>query len=187
MTTPSTPTPDSAGWIEWKGGDNPPTLARTVIDVRFRDGDQTGDVAGFFRWYHLGDSSDIIAYRLSDRLANERSAREAVKPSDQSAVAGAMERLEAQNAELQGLLVTHEITSERLVARVKALEDGLRSRMIQAYLVGAESMAFGSSGHAAIQQKAERWVDEIVALLGSTEGKFAENANCSGSEGRDDG
>lgn len=58
--------PDADGWINWNGGKC--LLPNgTIVDVRFGYG---GEIlsriwpAEFYRWYHHGDSHDIIAYRI---------------------------------------------------------------------------------------------------------------------------
>lgn len=52
------------GWIEWNGGECPvePDLR---VGVKLRDGKQWDDkTAEIFRWNHVDNSHDIIAYRV---------------------------------------------------------------------------------------------------------------------------
>lgn len=53
------------GWINWGGGKHPPVSTKTVVDVKFKDGQvQSGYPAGEYSWEHAWQSSNIIAYRL---------------------------------------------------------------------------------------------------------------------------
>lgn len=45
------------------------------------------------------------------------------------------------------------------------LMDPIEDRLKQAYLAGAESMAFGCSGHSAIRDEAARWVNDFVKCI----------------------
>jgi hypothetical protein len=92
MTDQHTPTPDGAGWIEWKGGECP-VDRMAQVDVKFKDGDVWLNMrAGGLAWAPFPFGFRIVAYRLSDRLADERSEPADLKPSV-SAIAGAIERL----------------------------------------------------------------------------------------------
>lgn len=52
------------GWIEWGGGECPVEHG-TLVDVRFRDGDDDRNIeANHLLWNHEKWSADIIAYRL---------------------------------------------------------------------------------------------------------------------------
>jgi hypothetical protein len=53
------------GWIEWAGGECPISKDCNVY-IRFRDMDEPREtgIAGSLRWYHIGSSGDIVAYRL---------------------------------------------------------------------------------------------------------------------------
>jgi len=56
--------PIDDGWIEWKGGECPVEIG-TPIDLKFRDGALwLNDIASYLDWRHMGDSRDIIAYRV---------------------------------------------------------------------------------------------------------------------------
>lgn len=59
------PAADADGWIEWSGG-GCPVPADTVVDVRFRNGDEsiTYRNAGGLDWQHDHHPRDIIAYRI---------------------------------------------------------------------------------------------------------------------------
>lgn len=53
-------------WIEWKGGECP-VGEDVLVEVRWDDGITTGPLnAGAWRWRHIGNESDIVAYRLVD-------------------------------------------------------------------------------------------------------------------------
>ena len=63
----------SEGWIEWGGGECP--IDETVrVDLKYRDGrSQSGKgLAQDWRWWHGGNCSDIIAYRLHKPDINSR-------------------------------------------------------------------------------------------------------------------
>lgn len=54
----------SEGWIEWGGGECP-VEEGTLVDVRFRDGDDDRNIEAIdLLWNHENWSADIIAYRL---------------------------------------------------------------------------------------------------------------------------
>lgn len=72
-------------WIEWGGGGCPVGDA-TLVDLRYRDntvawGVRLGD-DGAFRWDHIGNRYDIVAYRLSTQ---EEAYEETEKPIGDSA------------------------------------------------------------------------------------------------------
>jgi len=63
-------------WVDWFGGDMP-VDGETVVDVKFRDGDQhigDGGEASIYHWHHYAqnadhpvnfyEGADIIAYRV---------------------------------------------------------------------------------------------------------------------------
>lgn len=58
-------------WIDWAGGECP-VPPETIVEVKFRDGDETGPynarlwgVHGkLSNWDHAGEDYDIIAYRI---------------------------------------------------------------------------------------------------------------------------
>lgn len=66
-------------WIEWNGGECPVERG-TLIDAKFRNGEETYHAKAGFRyddggsnenycttdWDHLGTDEDIVAYRLSE-------------------------------------------------------------------------------------------------------------------------
>jgi len=55
-------TPD--GWIAWKGGARP-VDGDLIVQAMYRDGSVSPKRgAGKFRWLRIGDSSDILAYRI---------------------------------------------------------------------------------------------------------------------------
>lgn len=57
---------DSAGWIEWGGGECPVPEDQRVC-VKLRVGTQEkGHRAGVYRWTHEGAPGDIVRYRLSE-------------------------------------------------------------------------------------------------------------------------
>lgn len=52
------------GWIEWGGGECP-VKSDSIVDVRFRAGEEEkANPAHHWHWKHDGSHSDIIAYRL---------------------------------------------------------------------------------------------------------------------------
>lgn len=55
----------SDGWIEWNGGKCPVQWNR-IVEVKLRDvhANWPRHRAGEWRWSHLGDGTDIVAYRL---------------------------------------------------------------------------------------------------------------------------
>ena len=54
----------SEGWIVWGGGECP-VEEGTLVDVRFRDGDDGINIeANNLHWFHKNWTADIIAYRL---------------------------------------------------------------------------------------------------------------------------
>lgn len=60
-------------WIEWKGG-KCPVSEWTRVDVRFREGDiDEDDVAGIWNWDWVFGDGDIVAYRVLDAKAGDRS------------------------------------------------------------------------------------------------------------------
>lgn len=52
-------------WIEWNGGECP-VAASAIVQRKYRDGADgfMKAPAAYFRWTHLGEDSDIIAYRV---------------------------------------------------------------------------------------------------------------------------
>jgi len=55
------------GWVEWRGGECP-IANDTDTWVRLRDDSESEMcLAGGFQWAHLGDDTDIVAYKI-DRL-----------------------------------------------------------------------------------------------------------------------
>jgi hypothetical protein len=56
--------PDADDWIEWKGGECP-VPGKTMVEVRFRAGDQETKPAATWAlcWNHDGWDEDIVAYR----------------------------------------------------------------------------------------------------------------------------
>ena len=54
--------PDADGWIKW--GDGACPAPGRVVEVKFRDGLTGESNASCLSWRHLGESSDIVAYRL---------------------------------------------------------------------------------------------------------------------------
>ena len=62
----------SEGWIEWGGGECP-VEEGTLVDVRFRDGDDDRNIEAIdLLWNHENWSADIIAYRLHKPDINSR-------------------------------------------------------------------------------------------------------------------
>lgn len=62
----------SDGWIEWGGGECP-VEEGTLVDVRFRDGDDDMNIEAIdLLWNHENWSADIIAYRLHKPDINSR-------------------------------------------------------------------------------------------------------------------
>ena len=62
----------SEGWIEWGGGKRP-VEEGTLVDVRFRDGDDDRNIEAIdLLWNHENWSADIIAYRLHNPDINSR-------------------------------------------------------------------------------------------------------------------
>lgn len=52
-------------WLDWNGGTIPVASAMKV-SVRLRDGSEDTDRAGSYRWEHLKDDRDIVAWRQAD-------------------------------------------------------------------------------------------------------------------------
>ena len=67
-----------AKWIEWHGGECP-VPAGTKIDVKFRDGKQSTNLAGRWNycWENDGAAGDIIAYRIHTDALDESIERDA--------------------------------------------------------------------------------------------------------------
>jgi hypothetical protein len=63
------PTPGD-GWIEWKGGEQP-VGNESVVDIRFRSGNNGQAKAGMIDWEHGGYEFDILRYRLAAQPAGE--------------------------------------------------------------------------------------------------------------------
>jgi hypothetical protein len=66
------PDADADGWIKWEGGDCPVPNGTNVF-VRFRDGHASTSPdprPHELRWFHLGSTSDIVAYRISPQHTN---------------------------------------------------------------------------------------------------------------------
>ena len=58
------PAPDADGWIEWNGGECP-VADGVALDVKYRDGDKlTIRYPEVYRWNHIGNRGDFVAYRL---------------------------------------------------------------------------------------------------------------------------
>jgi hypothetical protein len=63
---------DNDGWIDWNGGDQP-VPDGTIIDTKYRDGDemfhgetgQFGTKTSVSFWIHENHENDIVAYRLT--------------------------------------------------------------------------------------------------------------------------
>lgn len=69
-------------WIEWHGGECP-VPAGTKVDVKFRDGKQSTNLAGRWNycWENEGGHWDIIAYRIHTDAPNKLEAlRKAIEP-----------------------------------------------------------------------------------------------------------
>lgn len=59
--------PPEEGWLPWGGGDNCPVPNGTPTWVKFRNGEVVyGDDPQDWRWYHLDDDGDIVAFRTND-------------------------------------------------------------------------------------------------------------------------
>ena len=54
--------PADDGWIEWAGGDCPEVAP--FLEVKKNDGTFDTGYPSYFEWDHIGDLSDIIAYRV---------------------------------------------------------------------------------------------------------------------------
>lgn len=50
-------------WIDWHGG-NCPVGHHAMVDIKTRDGAMVYGEAGYFGWLHIGEDSDIVAYRV---------------------------------------------------------------------------------------------------------------------------
>ena len=69
-------------WIEWNGGECP-VPAGTIVDVKYRDGDEETNHAGSWIkcWVNDGMLQDIIAYRIHTDAPNKLEAlRKAIEP-----------------------------------------------------------------------------------------------------------
>lgn len=56
---------DSDGWSDWNGyGHDCPIPENLKIEARFANGDINNGEAGQYRWYHVGNGYDLIAYRI---------------------------------------------------------------------------------------------------------------------------
>lgn len=68
--------PDAEGWIEWAGGECPVNIS-DLVDIKLRCGDiGRGQNVTYWRWDHIQNAGDIIAYRLhqpqdADSRAND--------------------------------------------------------------------------------------------------------------------
>lgn len=55
------------GWIKWEGGECPAAKG-ACGQARLRDGHETREtILSGWNWDHVGDHSDIIAYRLMEK------------------------------------------------------------------------------------------------------------------------
>lgn len=57
------PAQDDDGWIKWKGGECP-VSGDVEVEYRLRNGDEGRIFASDLEWEILGDSLDIVAYRV---------------------------------------------------------------------------------------------------------------------------
>lgn len=57
---------DATGWRPWGGGEQAPVDPDTRVEVRFRNGDESGEgcFAGDWYWGNDGDFCDIVAYKV---------------------------------------------------------------------------------------------------------------------------
>lgn len=56
---------DADGWITWNGdGHDCPIPENLKIEARFANGDINNGEAGQYRWCHVGNGYDLIAYRI---------------------------------------------------------------------------------------------------------------------------
>lgn len=56
---------DSDGWSDWNGyGHDCPIPENLKIEARFANGDINNGEAGQYRWHHVGNGYDLIAYRI---------------------------------------------------------------------------------------------------------------------------
>ncbi len=51
------------GWIEWEGSDYQPDIT-PKLQIKRRDGVTDDGYLNHFEWDHIGDDTDIIAYRI---------------------------------------------------------------------------------------------------------------------------
>ena len=50
-------------WIEWEGSDDQPDIT-PKLQIKRRDGVTDDGYLNHFEWDHIGDDTDIIAYRI---------------------------------------------------------------------------------------------------------------------------
>lgn len=56
----------NSDWIEWDGIDNQPDITPKV-QIKRRDGVTDDGYLNHFEWDHIGDDTDIIAYRVVEQ------------------------------------------------------------------------------------------------------------------------
>jgi hypothetical protein len=77
---------DADGWIEWHGGECP-VAPGTLTEVKFRAGYIDCDNSPeFWRWSHINDHGDIIAYRVVKEAKSDADAREAAQKAKAATV-----------------------------------------------------------------------------------------------------
>lgn len=52
------------GWTVWEGAEHHHLSPTTFVEVRFRDGFGSIGTVGCLQWEHIGDHTDITAYRV---------------------------------------------------------------------------------------------------------------------------
>lgn len=52
---------DEGDWIDWEGGESPTS---NLVEFKMRDGEEDRAMGIDLEWEHLGQSDDIIAYRV---------------------------------------------------------------------------------------------------------------------------
>lgn len=63
--------PDANGFIPWYGDERPLPIG-TMVHVKFRNGSNHTDPSELFRWDHLEDDCDIVAYKVLDSLPEKQ-------------------------------------------------------------------------------------------------------------------
>lgn len=146
----STAKADKDGWIKWQGG-NCPVVKGTLVDVKHRDGDTGfGKAAGMaasgmgsgnaaaYRWDHLNNRDDIVAYRLAQPA---KATKPNCKPAIDSSKPAAAKKLRPAKPK--------RISDADVVRALKEIKVSTTARDIAAKL-GADSRAVATAARKAV-------------------------------------